>query len=527
LLTKPELAIDSEGQPFMPPPDVVGWRVRRIEGRGRPELVHDTLGRPIILPVTATFPELYRAAGPGKYRLDPVDATGLVCPDVPVGCTGMMQTQTRASDEPSFEMAIATPSIASTQGRDIHDLLIHVVHANTRMAEQIIHGIPAMLSAASGLITAADGAKLTSRPPPAPLPTEPDDDDDSEDEDEDKATEEPESTTSGWLDAMIRHTVNAVIDQVKGKFAGLPLSALFDWSKAMPQQQASEAVPFAAHAAPRWSAAAQSTPMSSQPTWEESAASAPMPGDVAWFATPAGAGAYVPPPYAPAPMAHEAVPDHAIMFTQPPLEPSAPIPPTPAPLAQHPPMSGVDAGSPSEATMPPPQRYDTPVASMSSQVVAPTSVPLPDLITALGSASDPSNPNRAFAAPRASAPSAPPGPGPVASPSAQATTNMAPPATAPSTDASTSMTNLAPRNRKRAHTDDSTALSSVIATIWNALTPAERERAQAIAEVLTVPERVQWLRELAVLDLPDALARVRNVIRPHTSASKSDPTRSA
>jgi hypothetical protein len=78
------------------------------------------------------------------------------------------------------------------------------------------------------------------------------------------------------------------------------------------------------------------------------------------------------------------------------------------------------------------------------------------------------------------------------------------------------MTNLALRNRKRTHTDDSTALSSVIATIWNALTPAERERAQAIAEVLTVPERVQWLRELAVLDLPDALARVRNVIRPHT-----------
>jgi hypothetical protein len=74
-------------------------------------------------------------------------------------------------------------------------------------------------------------------------------------------------------------------------------------------------------------------------------------------------------------------------------------------------------------------------------------------------------------------------------------------------------------NRKRTNTDDSIPLSSHITRIWQALSPAEQERTQAIITQLTHAERMQWLLELSALSVPDAVARVRSVIRPHTSAS--------
>jgi hypothetical protein len=41
------------------------------------------MGRPVVLPIEASFEDLYRAAGPGKYRLFAVDVEGCECPDVP------------------------------------------------------------------------------------------------------------------------------------------------------------------------------------------------------------------------------------------------------------------------------------------------------------------------------------------------------------------------------------------------------------------------------------------------------------
>lgn len=88
-----ELAIDANGDPFDVPANITGWRVRRLQpdGRGRPELVYDAMGRPVVLPVDAGFSDLHHAVGPGRYRLDPVDASGRADAAVPTACTGYLQ----------------------------------------------------------------------------------------------------------------------------------------------------------------------------------------------------------------------------------------------------------------------------------------------------------------------------------------------------------------------------------------------------------------------------------------------------
>lgn len=73
-----------------------------------------------------------------------------------------------------------------------------------------------------------------------------------------------------------------------------------------------------------------------------------------------------------------------------------------------------------------------------------------------------------------------------------------------------------PPGRRRTSIADSIALPSYIVDIYNALTPEEQDRTQQLVAMLTQEERVQWLIELGTLTLPDAIARVRDLIRPTT-----------
>jgi hypothetical protein len=54
-----------------------------------------------------------------------------------------------------------------------------------------------------------------------------------------------------------------------------------------------------------------------------------------------------------------------------------------------------------------------------------------------------------------------------------------------------------------------------IMQIYDALTPQEQERTQQLVAILSPDERVQWLFEIGSLSLPDAVARVRQLIHPH------------
>jgi hypothetical protein len=80
-----ELAYDLAGHRFEVPSHVKGWRIHRVWGDGSGEQLTITgkEGRPMILPVDADSAELYVAVAgaPGRYRLEPIDATGRVLAD--------------------------------------------------------------------------------------------------------------------------------------------------------------------------------------------------------------------------------------------------------------------------------------------------------------------------------------------------------------------------------------------------------------------------------------------------------------
>lgn len=72
------LAHDDEGMPLKVPPMATGWLVRRhAGGKGRPGAVYDRDGRPLVVALDATGPDLRQlGCKSGSYRLDAVDASG-------------------------------------------------------------------------------------------------------------------------------------------------------------------------------------------------------------------------------------------------------------------------------------------------------------------------------------------------------------------------------------------------------------------------------------------------------------------
>lgn len=284
-MTRPELAIDANGQPIQVPADAVGMRARRIGGGpGRPELACDAVGRPLLFPLDATFEDVYRAAGPGKYKMIFVDGSGYMLEDGPFGMTGMMQAQRNASTDGELDTAIAGAPGSSFQPRDFRDeLLIHLITKQTQMAEAVIRGVPAWMEASAGLVNAAHNANLTTRPPVLLPPP------DEEPEVVPEPEPPPPSRLPGWLREVAELGFKVLGEKVAGKVTGIPLEALFDWSKAAPKPPAAAAAPSpmaqAAAAAPPPAAPAPAM----DPTWFH-AASGGVPMDPAWF-TPAPAGA--------------------------------------------------------------------------------------------------------------------------------------------------------------------------------------------------------------------------------------------
>lgn len=623
-MTRPELAIDVNGRAFRVPPEAAGWRARRIDGPGRPELVCDPMGRPVLLAIEASFEDLYRAAGPGKYRLFAVDAEGCECADVPQGVTGMMQPQNRLIDADGRETSVGIATGASFQTRDLRDdLLIHLITNQTRQAEAVIRGFPAMMTAAAELLSAADGAKNTSRQPLlAPLPTE-------EHEVELEPAPPPESRLPPWLRESIEAVVKTVVTQLGSKFAGkltggIPLEALFDWSKAAPKPPIDSTPPAAPHAgaagasgraaasidpawfahapggtapidpawfaamapsyAPAgdaaWTAAAPDSAAQTDAAWFGQGAGAAMPMDAAWTAAPSGPAPMPPASFPQPPTAY--APTDGAWFTGPssPVAPSfattstaitgerrpAASEPTPtAPvaggslLAAAPSVAGTGASIEAMPIAGDPMLAESEARSATPMAIAPTpaaSTPgMGEANTARPAVTGLSHPQLEPLAAREPTPSAgatraplsvtslptiPAVPGPYEASAGQPlraaraprapSSSRAParrgsaqpaPLSAPPHVPETALVQLAPPLplHERIITDDSIAMPTHIMQIYDALTPQEQERTQQLVAMLSQEERVQWLFEIGSLSLPDAIARVRQLIHPHNRPS--------
>ncbi|MBC8067166.1 MAG: hypothetical protein IAG13_02440, partial [Deltaproteobacteria bacterium] len=247
-MTKYELAINEDGEPFGVPPETWGWRVRRSsDGRGRPSLVHargKAKGKPLIVPVDASHADLLAAAGPGRYRLEAVDAEQHRIEGVPAGCTGPLTEDGNVDESEELNEAPAGTK------PNLEGLLCQMVAANARMVEKSLEQMGTVMTGVAELLNAAHNAGITSRPPPPPPPTflvqasEEEGDDDEEEDEDDEGSDDPSSGPSGIPEVVqfvIKETISKVVPLIferlgtgGASIAGLPLEAILDWRKAVP-----------------------------------------------------------------------------------------------------------------------------------------------------------------------------------------------------------------------------------------------------------------------------------------------------
>jgi hypothetical protein len=282
-----ELAINEDGEPFLVPPQVKGWRARRVPHRGRPALIHDR-GKPLIIRVDATHGDLLAAAGPGRYRLEAVDDHGRKVDGVPVACTGPL-----SDDELDDEVTgddDGEPVFHSSAARRprMEDVLCQMLANQTRMVEATLGQMGTVIAGVAGLLHAVHQTgvvaqlppqvvmPLSPTPPPMPEPVEPE-----SDEVEDGAPDDGAPRSSGLPEALrliIEKTIDKLVPLIFEKvtsgegLGGLPLAAFLDWRKAMPQN--APPVPAAA-AAPAGPAAAMAHAAPAAPTAATASYAAP------------------------------------------------------------------------------------------------------------------------------------------------------------------------------------------------------------------------------------------------------------
>lgn len=233
-----ELAFNLNGEPFELPAAAVGWRVRRIKGRGAPEVVYSRDGVPLILPIDADIDDLRHAArGEGRFRLDPVDDHNRMIPQMAAGYVCVQPAE-------SASELIPLPSRSPTD-----NVAIEAMRMNTELARTIIDRFPMMIDAAAGLLRAADGAGLPAREPRAILDVgEVDEDNDDRDDQDDAQAAEvvPKATgLAGLLETLVPLVMPAIVDAVASGGLKIPggIGALLDCRRASPKGRAQAAAP--------------------------------------------------------------------------------------------------------------------------------------------------------------------------------------------------------------------------------------------------------------------------------------------
>jgi hypothetical protein len=462
--------------------------------------VYDATGRPVVLPVDATFIDLRDAVGAGRYRLDPIDASGHIDATVKTACTGYVQPV-----EPANEGATASARGKAPVRAGSDDLVVELARTNIKLAEMVVGSIPAILAATSGLITAADGANLTTRKPVLELPPPREPDPDEYDDEVDAEEVEPQAK-SGWVNSLMEALAPVLIGLVKNGSklpGGIPLEALVDWRKARPPTVTEASVPASppAETSPSEQAGVNPTAhvlaiwqllSSEEQQYAEALVGRLTGGErTAWIAE----------------LTTLSVSD-AVRRVRHILRPYT----TAATAAQSGIATGVGhAGSPAAAA---PVRESAPTSAVSGQV-APR---LPGAAITLGSIF----PARA-GSDRPAAEASTSSPNEIAAPSRRAPTTTTPDRAASAAVAHGAQGTavppvgpVAPSTTTEEH--DVRALEGHLLQIWGSLSADERLHAQKLMERLSAEQRSVWVVELGSLSVPEAVERVRATVQLTTQA---------
>lgn len=154
-----EIWFDCEGKPIDVSPNAVGWQVRRVIARGRPQLVYDGEGQPLCLPVAISSAELRRAVGvDGLYRLTQIDENrrpidGARAAHVPLGpspALGRPPWKMPAAAVPAADVTVA-PEPSSPL-----DELAALSRTSLALARQLIACVPVLVHTADTLLRISD-----------------------------------------------------------------------------------------------------------------------------------------------------------------------------------------------------------------------------------------------------------------------------------------------------------------------------------------------------------------------------------
>lgn len=162
------LARGNDGEPFTVPADASAWRVRRFRNPGRPgacELVYGDDAAPLEIGIDTPISEFKESVGhrAGRYRLDAVDADGVVVAKLP---PAYLQIDASAEPRPANTNTPTTPvDPMAAMMREMVEAYRELARENTALARAVIERFPAMVDSAAGLLRAADGAGLPQRAP--------------------------------------------------------------------------------------------------------------------------------------------------------------------------------------------------------------------------------------------------------------------------------------------------------------------------------------------------------------------------
>jgi len=477
-----ELANDENGQPFELPAEAWGWRVRRLplRGPGRPALMYwehgDDKGKAMIVPLATTHAQLLQAAGPGRYRLEPVTQDRKEIKTVPAACTGPLmadEQEEEAEDDVSDEEDDDMP-----QGADhsLNALVWRLANTNAKVAEQALKQMTAVtagvaqlgavMNGVAQLLVAVHNTGGITRPPVYTLPQA-----EEHDDEEDECPIYPAApiVDDGGMPELVRYAVKETINKVVpliidkltstggGAVAGLPLEAFLDWRKA--------AVPAAVPSQPAAVQPTYARPVSYvAPQTADQRPPAPPhePGGFASYHAPPWPGAISPQTVYAAPAesfqrvtSSGAPADPVQRFTSAAAPVSASAPSIPAaaeaqhvrpgtPIAVAPPGGAVHAGAAPSG--------DAPLGAVPAEVAAPV-------------ASSPPTPEEAAA-----------------------------------------------------------MIDFHIMQVWKGLSPPERTRAGNLIAQLGSEARTAMLTELARLSVPEAVARARALIHDQSALTKASTT---
>lgn len=197
-----ELAFDANGEPLTFPASAEELRVRLFRNpgmRGACEVVHDKEGGALYVPIDITYLEFrQRVDGvPGRYRLDPVDASRKVL----------------SNAAPAYVTISSSPRNSSSGthgGPDERDTLIRdLVRANVEMATAISERFSSVMDRFANVVEVAVGAKQPRLEPVLSAPIGRDDEDDG-DEDDDELDEDSTLETARTIERIANKGFDAL-----------------------------------------------------------------------------------------------------------------------------------------------------------------------------------------------------------------------------------------------------------------------------------------------------------------------------